>query len=126
MHMHMPMAHAHATCARTCTGEPKAHAEIASKYGVRFGCVAGACAVPRTYKRCDPHRAFGAIFIVLGIDPEGITSSARATVPPQPEQSAAPLHGIEMLDGPPLDEWRRHDPACRFVRNHRFTYTTGL
>ena len=83
-------------------GEPKAHREIAAKYAVRFVCVAGSCRAPRSYGSCDPHRAFGAVFVVAGFG----------------EAS----HGFEM-NARQLREFRQRDQGCRFVTRMRHTWT---
>jgi len=88
-------------------GEPKAHREMAEKHGVRFQCVAGACAFPSTYAGCDPHRAFGAIFLVVGFD------RSRAS------------HGVSMTEKE-RSIWRQQNQACKFVSQSRFTLTDDI
>jgi len=83
-------------------GEPKAHREIAAKHGVRFLCLAGSCAPASSVGTCDPHRAFGAIFVVLSV------GGAEGT------------HGVRMAETD-LAEFRKTDQGCRFVSHSRFT-----
>lgn len=85
-------------------GEPKAHRQIAHRFGVAFRCVAGSCkaAQPPAARSCDPHNAYGAVFVVTSV-------------------GGPPDDGVEMADGVELDHWRRRDAACKYVRNHRFT-----
>ena len=50
------------------SGEGKAHAEIAARYGVHFTCVAGGCFHPTatSYRDCDLRNVWGAVFLVTG------------------------------------------------------------
>ena len=82
-------------------GEPKAHREIAAKHGVRFMCLAGSCAPARS--NCDPHHAFGAIFVVLSVGGGG-----QGT------------HGVRMTERD-LSTFRQTDQGCSFVSRTRFT-----
>jgi hypothetical protein len=112
-------------------GEPKAHAEIAQRHGVRFRCLAGSCAPSReppqqTPQQCDIHQAFGAIFIVESVGGRG--GGPREGAPgggyPGVGGGGGGSHGIEMVDGPQLDAFRKRDAACKWVRNHRFTMSS--
>lgn len=85
-------------------GEPKAHREIAAKHKVRFMCLAGSCAPLTSLGRsaCDPHNAFGAIFVVLSI---GLGEGT---------------HGVR-LTHKDLTKFRHREQGCSFVSRTRFT-----
>jgi len=84
-------------------GEPKAHFEIAKKYGVDFRCVAGSCApAGQGGGRCpSQYNGFGALFIIAGI-------------------GGTPNHGFAMSETQ-LAAWRASDVSCRTVTRTRFT-----
>ena len=112
-------------------GEPKAHVEIAKKHGVTFRCLGGSCAPAAASPRakgdrisraggsraaCDPHNAYGAIFVVMAVRGKGLGGEGLGS-----EGAARAEHGVEMAGGEALDAWRASDAACKYVRNHRFT-----
>mmetsp|Transcript_7328 Transcript_7328/g.17117 ORF Transcript_7328/g.17117 Transcript_7328/m.17117 type:complete len:426 (-) Transcript_7328:298-1575(-) len=93
-------------------GEPKAHLEIAHKYGVDFRCVAGSCASSQKTVaaegadcRRSPHRAFGALFVIAAI-------------------GSSPNHGV-MMDEEQLSAYRSSDRDCKMVTASRFTLDTS-
>ena len=86
-------------------GEPKAHLEITKKHKVEFRCLAGSCKAASSWKTCDAHKTYGAMFVVTAVGGEG---------PPQ--------HGVEMLDTQSgLKSFRKHNAACVWVSEMRFS-----
>lgn len=88
-------------------GEMRAHTEITRKYGVRFDCVCGSCALPENQREgsmwnrtCGTHHLWGAVFIIRAIfDWENYSTGFMG----------------------PRDqyEWASHNARCRWLKQQQ-------